>query len=316
MQDVIYNYFNGLKNEAATAQALEKAMFFANEALLTTAASLSQNRPIFYNPGTAVMKPKKDLAAVITVTTLIGFQVVALCALMWFILRAPTWTETLDADALAQIGGQLKEWGEPRPDLTQITGIVGAKLPYELSFEMRTTRVERPRLLEGEASGGLAGTGRWRLFEQDDATAVTYEWNVATTKACPDVQVVGLKGNGEQIVWPGRRAENARVEDQARTLQVIDRPESFGEALPRRADADRSDHGDLAAIRIEDSSDRHATLDGRYLRRREPYAAKEIGGGRRCTRGRPLDARIDQESHARPERQRPRVLGTPVTHSE
>jgi uncharacterized protein YndB with AHSA1/START domain len=58
-----------------------------------------------------------------------------------------------------------------------------SKLPYELSFEMRTTRVERPRLLEGEASGELAGTGRWRLFGQDGVTAVTYEWNVATTKA-------------------------------------------------------------------------------------------------------------------------------------
>jgi hypothetical protein len=57
-----------------------------------------------------------------------------------------------------------------------------SKLPYELTFEMRTTRVERPSLLEGEASGQLAGTGRWRLYEQDGVTAVIYEWNVATTK--------------------------------------------------------------------------------------------------------------------------------------
>ena len=26
------------------------------------------------------------------------------------------------------------------------------------------------------------GTGHWRLFEQDGVTAVTYEWNVRTTK--------------------------------------------------------------------------------------------------------------------------------------
>lgn len=57
-----------------------------------------------------------------------------------------------------------------------------SRLPYDLCFEMRTTRVERPCLLEGEASGELAGTGRWRLFEQDDITAVLYEWNVRTTK--------------------------------------------------------------------------------------------------------------------------------------
>ncbi|KAF5561121.1 hypothetical protein FPHYL_6309 [Fusarium phyllophilum] len=73
---------SSLKNEGATAQALEKAMFFANEALLTTAASLPQNRPIFYSLGTAVMKARKDLVAVIIVTALIGLQVMALCALM------------------------------------------------------------------------------------------------------------------------------------------------------------------------------------------------------------------------------------------
>jgi uncharacterized protein YndB with AHSA1/START domain len=58
-----------------------------------------------------------------------------------------------------------------------------SKLPYRLEFFVRTTRVERPHLLEGQASGELAGTGRWRLFEQDGATAVIYEWNVHTTRA-------------------------------------------------------------------------------------------------------------------------------------
>ena len=58
-----------------------------------------------------------------------------------------------------------------------------SKLPYELEFEMRTTRVERPHLIEGEASGELAGTGRWRLFAEVATTAVVYEWNVRTTTA-------------------------------------------------------------------------------------------------------------------------------------
>ena len=47
---------------------------------------------------------------------------------------------------------------------------------------MRTTRVERPHLLEGQSSGELAGVGRWRLYEEVGSTAVVYEWNVATTK--------------------------------------------------------------------------------------------------------------------------------------
>ena len=58
-----------------------------------------------------------------------------------------------------------------------------SRLPYPVRFEIRTTRVERPHLLEGEATGELEGTGRWRLFEHGRTTAVLYEWNVRTTKA-------------------------------------------------------------------------------------------------------------------------------------
>jgi hypothetical protein len=57
-----------------------------------------------------------------------------------------------------------------------------SKLPYRLEFFVRTTRVEKPYLLEGDATGELAGIGRWRLLEQDGITAVLYEWNVRTTR--------------------------------------------------------------------------------------------------------------------------------------
>lgn len=55
-------------------------------------------------------------------------------------------------------------------------------LPYRVEFEVTTTQVERPHLLEGHAVGELEGIGRWRLYEQDGITAVLYEWNVSTTK--------------------------------------------------------------------------------------------------------------------------------------
>jgi uncharacterized protein YndB with AHSA1/START domain len=55
-------------------------------------------------------------------------------------------------------------------------------IPYPVSFDIRTTRAEHPYLLEGEATGGLEGTGRWRLFEDTGVTAVLYEWNVRTNK--------------------------------------------------------------------------------------------------------------------------------------
>jgi len=55
-------------------------------------------------------------------------------------------------------------------------------LPYRVEFQIETTRVEAPTLLEGRATGELAGVGRWRLYEQDGVTAVLYEWDVRTTK--------------------------------------------------------------------------------------------------------------------------------------
>ena len=55
-------------------------------------------------------------------------------------------------------------------------------LPYRVEFEVTATKVERFSLMEGQATGDLEGTGRWRLYEQDGVTAVLYEWDVATTK--------------------------------------------------------------------------------------------------------------------------------------
>lgn len=55
-------------------------------------------------------------------------------------------------------------------------------LPYELSFDMRTIRVEPMTLIEGEAFGELDGLGRWTLSERDGVTHVRYDWIVKVTK--------------------------------------------------------------------------------------------------------------------------------------
>lgn len=56
-----------------------------------------------------------------------------------------------------------------------------SRLPYDLAFDSRVTRLERPWLIEGRAEGELTGIGRWRLFE-GSGTAVVYEWNVSTSR--------------------------------------------------------------------------------------------------------------------------------------
>jgi uncharacterized protein YndB with AHSA1/START domain len=58
-----------------------------------------------------------------------------------------------------------------------------SRVGYELAFEMEVVSVDRPRFMEGRATGELTGTGRWRLFEEAGVTAVLYEWDVATARA-------------------------------------------------------------------------------------------------------------------------------------
>lgn len=58
-----------------------------------------------------------------------------------------------------------------------------SRLPYNLTFQIRTHTIERPRLLVGEATGELAGVGRWRLAERDGGTLVRYDWEIRTTRA-------------------------------------------------------------------------------------------------------------------------------------
>jgi hypothetical protein len=57
-----------------------------------------------------------------------------------------------------------------------------SRIPYELEFEFTVRELDEPCSMSGEATGELEGSGHWRLFEQDGVTAVTYEWNVGTTK--------------------------------------------------------------------------------------------------------------------------------------
>jgi uncharacterized protein YndB with AHSA1/START domain len=52
-------------------------------------------------------------------------------------------------------------------------------LPYELTFDIRTTRIEPMALIEGRASGELDGTGRWTLRTEDGAVLVRYDWQVS-----------------------------------------------------------------------------------------------------------------------------------------
>ena len=86
-----------------------------------------------------------------------------------------------------------------------------SRIPYPVRFEIVSTRVERPHLLEGRADGELAGVGRWRLYEDDRprTTAVLYEWNVTTTRAWMNalapIAAPMFRWNHDQVMAAGGR---------------------------------------------------------------------------------------------------------------
>ncbi len=55
-------------------------------------------------------------------------------------------------------------------------------LPYQFTFDSRTTRIEPMSIIEGRASGELDGVGLWTLRPEGARTHVLYDWNVAVTK--------------------------------------------------------------------------------------------------------------------------------------
>jgi uncharacterized protein YndB with AHSA1/START domain len=55
-------------------------------------------------------------------------------------------------------------------------------LPYELTFDMRTTRIEPRSLIEGVAEGELHGRGIWTLAAEAGGTHVRYDWRVEATR--------------------------------------------------------------------------------------------------------------------------------------
>jgi hypothetical protein len=102
--------------------------------------------------------------------------------------REPVWEAIYDQASWPRWWRGVEEAEEIRAGAEDGVGTVSrlvwkSLLPYRVGFEVTTTRVERPHLLEADAVGELTGIGCWRLYERSGATAVLYEWNVATTKA-------------------------------------------------------------------------------------------------------------------------------------
>ena len=81
-------------------------------------------------------------------------------------------------------------------------------IPYPVRFETRITSIERPFLIEAEADGELAGTGRWRFFDgrepQPTAGAVDSQSVKCAPLRGPRGYDGGKKGGRPQAARAGR----------------------------------------------------------------------------------------------------------------
>ena len=107
------------------------------------------------------------------------------------------WHLNAPVDAVWKILTEVEDWPNWWPAVIHVellqpgddTGVGSLRrmtwrtaLPYALSFDMTTTRVEAKTLIEGQASGELDGIGRWTLAEEAGGTYVRYDWIVAVSK--------------------------------------------------------------------------------------------------------------------------------------
>jgi uncharacterized protein YndB with AHSA1/START domain len=101
--------------------------------------------------------------------------------------REPVWEAIYDQASWPSWWRGVEEAVEIRPGEESGVGTVSrmvwkSLLPYRVEFELTTTHVEPPHLLQADAVGELSGVGRWRFYEEDGVTAALYEWNVSTSR--------------------------------------------------------------------------------------------------------------------------------------
>ena len=116
-----------------------------------------------------------------------GWRVAAEPAAVWSVLAAVEawpagWQRVLAAERLADgnPGGLSRRYRTPWR----------GRLPYVLTFETDTIRIERPVLIESRARGPWQGTGIWRLRPDGAATRVRDRWAARSTPVWPPLMIL------------------------------------------------------------------------------------------------------------------------------
>jgi hypothetical protein len=140
LENFLYNWFilfnfTDVDTDNYAKEALEVAMFKANEAWLEETASQGPfARNIYTSPGSPVVRPSKTVAGTVIVSVLLSLQITGLLILAWYIYTVPTWTTAFDSIAVAQLAKSIDDDyippigypdGETMEKLKDVDGLVG-----------------------------------------------------------------------------------------------------------------------------------------------------------------------------------------------
>jgi uncharacterized protein YndB with AHSA1/START domain len=125
------------------------------------------------------------------------------------VLAWPAWWEGMEAATEVAAGDERRVGGRYRVRWR-------GRVPYAVEFDFEVEAVDQPQSMHGRASGGLVGTGHWRLFEQGGVTAVVYHWDVrpgrASMRGAAALAPATLRSNHDWVMRRGGEGLAARLE--------------------------------------------------------------------------------------------------------
>ena len=173
-----------------TQNLVEVAMFVANRAILTSVSTDSglTGRQIYTSPGVVVPKPVLSRSSVIIMSILIGLQLLGLGYLTHYLYRVPSWSDQLDAMAMARIGASLHHQGvlpaigpvskEDLITLQTVGGLIGI-VERSPRHEGSATEFALPDMAAADDSAvelqRLTSSEEGRKSVEDDTTSVKLE---------------------------------------------------------------------------------------------------------------------------------------------
>ncbi|KAG8159181.1 hypothetical protein KVR01_010842 [Diaporthe batatas] len=229
VRDMLKQFQTGRRARAT----LNTATFYANSALLTELTQRADDSPAYkygiQESDEHLYVPVLSLAAIVTVSILVGVQVVGIVILLVYLYSSKVWTWTLDAIAVARIGSQLSgldvflvpcETGTLGPawltvdaakQLEQTDGLVGStcltgQIMGHDDIEMATMpppyapRGEEPSIREESRLPGTAVAARNTVTSDHLAPEYTPPAEEHTTRApSGEAEVAGGRGGFSEV---------------------------------------------------------------------------------------------------------------------